>query len=247
MKSKQKIEVRSILDWPASVRGEPLVALQKEQLREILPRFHGVCLLEISPFDLEIKDYELAIQQRYRIKSFGGDTGDVIAEPDKLPFRENSIDVVCLNHGLDVYENPHQQLREACRVVVPNGYILVQGFNPFSLWGAGHYLLGFKRRFPWASHFLSHKRIEDWLTLLDFHTESVTFQGFYWPTNVKWLQSAFRPFEFLGAASKLPFGASYTLIARKMVGGMTQIRPKQSGLIPKGIRVPSPTARVKQD
>jgi SAM-dependent methyltransferase len=57
------------------------------------------------------------------------------ADPAYLPFAENSIDLIVLPHVLEFSDNPHPILREAYRVLRPEGQVVLSGFNPFSLWG----------------------------------------------------------------------------------------------------------------
>lgn len=52
----------------------------------------------------------------------------------ELPIASASIDVVLLPHAQEQVDNPRQLLTEACRIVKPEGYIIIFGFNPYSLW-----------------------------------------------------------------------------------------------------------------
>ncbi len=54
----------------------------------------------------------------------------------ELPFASQSLDLVVLPHVLEFAHEPHQILREVERVLIPEGQIIVTGFNPASLWGA---------------------------------------------------------------------------------------------------------------
>ena len=52
---------------------------------------------------------------------------------------ENSLDLIVLPHALEFTDDPHLMLREAYRVIRPEGQIVIAGFNPFSLFGAKRY------------------------------------------------------------------------------------------------------------
>ena len=54
---------------------------------------------------------------------------------DELPFDSQSLDLVVLPHVLEFAAEPHQVLREVERVLIPEGRVIVCGFNPASLWG----------------------------------------------------------------------------------------------------------------
>ena len=54
---------------------------------------------------------------------------------DALPFPDHSLDLVVLPHALELSRDPHLTLREVERVLVPEGRVMILGFNPASLWG----------------------------------------------------------------------------------------------------------------
>jgi len=70
-------------------------------------------------------------------------------------------------HALEFTDDPHLMLREAYRVVRPEGQIVIAGFNPFSLYGAKRYF-GRAQTPPWNGNFIALYRLKDWLTLLGF-------------------------------------------------------------------------------
>src|SRR5690606_896366 len=116
---------------------------------------------------------------------------------------------------LDYADNPHQCLREASRALISGGHLVILGFNPYSLWGLRR-LLG-RRQAPWFGRFISPRRIEDWLNLLDFQIMSTQYSFFQPPINhLGWLQAL----AFLnrwGLRAKLPMGAYYVVVAQKRV------------------------------
>ncbi len=95
-----------------------------------------------------------------------------------------------LPHTLELARDPHQTLREVERVLVPEGRVVIVGFNPASLWGLrqglGRVRLGLglgKQRplfLPATGEFLGYRRLRDWLRLLSFEVESGRF-GCYRP------------------------------------------------------------------
>ena len=58
----------------------------------------------------------------------------VIAPAEKLPFEDNSHDVIVLSHGLEYTHNPYLLMREIDRIATDNATIVLIGFNKFSLW-----------------------------------------------------------------------------------------------------------------
>jgi len=152
---------------------------------------------------------------------------------DALPFDSNSLDLVVLPHALELARDPHLALREVERVLVPEGRVVVVGFNPSSLWGLrqwlGHWrhLLAPRARpalfLPSAGEFMRYRRLRDWLRLLSFEVEAGRF-GCYRPPVAaeKWL-ARFEWMERAGERWWPVFGAVYFVVAVKRVRGMRLI------------------------
>lgn len=150
---------------------------------------------------------------------------------DALPFDSSSLDLVVLPHALEIARDPHRALREVERVLVPEGRIVISGFNPASLWGlrqhVGHWRGGgsvsHPRRglfLPGDGEFLRYRRLRDWLRLLGFEVEAGRF-GCYRPPveSQKWL-SRFDWTERVGDRWWPVFGAVYFVVAVKRVRGV---------------------------
>ena len=149
---------------------------------------------------------------------------------DALPFDSQSLDLVVLPHGLELARDPHLALREVERVLVPEGRVVVVGFNPTSLWGLRQRLGHVRRRIarggeaglflPSAGEFMGYRRLRDWLRLLSFEVEAGRF-GCYrppllsekWLTRLAWMEQA-------GERWWPVFGAVYFVVAVKRVRGM---------------------------
>ncbi|MGZ9076605.1 MAG: class I SAM-dependent methyltransferase [Burkholderiaceae bacterium] len=149
----------------------------------------------------------------------------VINRYEELPFATHSIDLVVMPHILEFTEDPHQVLREVERVLVPEGHVVITGFNPVSLWGIRQYVtrLGATPYLPREGRFLTLPRIKDWLKLLSFDVERGRF-GCYVPSvrQERWLAR----WQFMEKAGDRwwPFlGAIYMLTAVKRVRGMRLI------------------------
>ncbi len=143
---------------------------------------------------------------------------------DALPFADQSIDLLLLPHVLEFADHPHQILREAARVLMPEGQIIISGFNPLSLWGARKSFRS-KHDYPWQGNFLHLTRLKDWLELLEFEMVSGKMCCYAPPIQKeKWL----RRFEFLEAMGDRWWalaGGVYFLQAKKKVIGMRLLTP----------------------
>ena len=170
-----------------------------------------------------------APEEATRITPNGNTPLSTCTDAAALPFDADSLDLLVLPYILEFHNNPHQVLREAQRVLRPEGQLLVLGFNPHSLWGLrnsiSHALAPGKTAFPWPGHYLSVHRLKDWLKLLDFDVSRGEF-GCYAPpcrhestyTHLHWLELAGD--RWWGFA-----GACYALMAIKRVPGMTLLTP----------------------
>jgi SAM-dependent methyltransferase len=150
-----------------------------------------------------------------------------LTDSGALPFPESSLDLVVLPHTLELSPDPHATLREVERVLVPEGRVVISGFNPVSLWGLGrrHYrspdMSSVQPPYlPGTSEFIGYWRLRDWLRLLNFEVESARF-GCYRPAfgSQRWLDR----FHWMDAAGERwwpIFGAVYFLGAVKRVHGV---------------------------
>lgn len=163
---------------------------------------------------------------------------------DFLPFAEMSLDLLLLPHCLEFSEHPHQALREAERVMMPEGHLLISGFNPLSAWGIAASLnrtLSGKKTFPWNGQFIGLARMKDWLALLGFEILSVEMCCHVPPFD----QAAWhKRFAFMDKASGhcCPMlGGVYFILAKKRVAGMTPIKPNWKHTPLKSTLVARPT------
>jgi SAM-dependent methyltransferase len=161
----------------------------------------------------------------------------LITDAAALPFAAASLDLVVLPHTLELSADPHQVLREVERVLVPEGRVVISGFNPGSLWGLrqgrarlgermGVSVLGASNLFlPDAGDFIGPWRLRDWLRLLSFELESDRY-GCYRPAmkTDKWLQRT-AWMDRAGARWWPIFGAVYFVVAVKRVRGMRLLGP----------------------
>lgn len=148
----------------------------------------------------------------------------------ELPFASQSLDLVVLPHVLEFACEPHQVLREIERVLIPEGQLIICGFNPASLWGlrqAAGRVTG-RHFLPQNGEFIHLPRLKDWLKLLNMEVNRGHF-GCYAPPCLteKWLNR----FDFMENAGDRwwpYFGAVYIVQAIKRVHGMRLIGPAWS-------------------
>ena len=145
----------------------------------------------------------------------------LLTESMALPFAEASLDLVTLPHCLELSPDPHGSLREVARVLVPEGRVVITGFNPTSLWGVRND----RAVLPSVRDWIGYWRLRDWLQLLSFDVEISTFgccrpyaKRQPWLDRWAWMDRA-------GARWWPIFGAVYCIVAVKRVRGMRLMEP----------------------
>jgi len=151
---------------------------------------------------------------------------DLVADSAALPFAAASLDLVVLPHTLELCQDPHAALREAERVLVPEGHLVITGMNPVSLWGWHQRRTALYKRFGWGhengavvGQLIGYWRMRDWLRLLGFEVQVSRF-GCWQPAvqNTRWLLR-FAWLDRWGARWWPILGGAYMLVAVKRVPG----------------------------
>jgi SAM-dependent methyltransferase len=149
------------------------------------------------------------------------------ADPLQLPLASQSADLVVLPHVLENHHNPHEVLREVERVLMPEGQLVISGFNTISLWRLRQMFTS--RRYaaapPWDAKFIGLLRLRDWLRVLGFELNGGAF-GCYAPPFRRevWLER-FAFMEKAGARWWPIAGGVYVVRAVKRVHGVRIVTP----------------------
>ena len=81
---------------------------------------------------------------------------------EALPLPNNSLDAMVLHHALEVSADARSGLREAARVLVPGGRLVICGFNPMSLWGLRRLYAQVSDDAFTGTHWVTAVRLLDW-------------------------------------------------------------------------------------
>lgn len=212
--------------WYQRPVGQLLQEQERLHLDEILPTLFGYHLLQVGA----VHDADLLgsskISHRLLLDPDGSQQTppSVVAYPDSLPIAGDSVDVVVLPHTLEFERDPHEILREIDRILIPEGHLVVLGFNPWSFWGVRRRLR--RRIAPWNGDFLSLTRLKDWMALLGFDIVLVRNHFFRPPLRRHTLMTKLRFMEKLGARFWPRLSGAYILVARKRVATLTPIKPR---------------------
>lgn len=153
--------------WLTSAQGAAFIQQEQQQLALLMPKTFGHYSVHIGLNASTSAAAESPIKQAIALTANYDLGGHGLMDPHQLPLATEAIDLVVLQHALDISEYPHQVVREAARVVNAGGRLVITGFNPYGIWGLKRWLL-LGRGMPWRARFLNQNRLKDWLTLLNF-------------------------------------------------------------------------------
>ncbi len=191
-----------------------------------LANLFGYYLIQIGTLDPKLDLMRSSPAKNKFLLDVGQQDLSIRADPLNLPLATDSVDGVLIHHTLDFSPDPHQMLREIERVLIPEGKLLIVGFNPWSLWGGWRLLHMRSRLPPWPGNFFPVKRICDWLSLLGFDLLGVDFINYRPPLQSPAIMQRLLLMESLGKRFWQPLGGVYVLKAVRRTLTMTPIKPK---------------------
>ncbi|HLP99150.1 MAG TPA: class I SAM-dependent methyltransferase [Sideroxyarcus sp.] len=225
-----KPRAQSLSEWFATEQGSYVLTREQDYFDRTVADIFGFNAVQLgAPEQDFLRNSRIPL--RFNAGNQSGNTVRLICT--ELPFASDSMDLVLLPHVLEFSDNPHQIIREAERVLMPEGSLIISGFNPFSLWGL-HRALGRKQGYPWSGQFITLLRMKDWLALLGFEVVGGRFAAYAPPLHHrKWLDR-YAFMEKAGDRWWAVGGGVYFLHAIKRVPGMRLIKPKwNDGLVRK--------------
>jgi SAM-dependent methyltransferase len=212
----------TLQEWFATPLGQYVLEKEQAYLDDVTPDIFGFHALQLGMPEVDLLR-ESRIVHRVRIAA--AEHPDVYAKCHELPLANHSIDLVVLPHVLEFAAEPHAVLREVDRVLMPEGRLVIVGFNPWSLWGLRS-AMGFSRNeFPWNGRFVSLLRVKDWLALLGFDVNAGRLVAYAPPFDRAKLRRRFGFMEPAGNRWWAVGGAVYMLQAIKRVRGMRLLTP----------------------
>jgi len=155
--------------WLAGNPGRHLAALESREIARLLPARYYPVAAQVGATRVDVLG---AVNSRRKVRLAGPGhealPGLVATDFAALPFGQRSIDLAVLPHTLDFVDDPHALLRDLTEAMVPDGHIVVTGFQPFSVWGLRKWLWLPGEKAPWCGRFFSTGRIQDWLALMGY-------------------------------------------------------------------------------
>ncbi|PTQ90337.1 methyltransferase domain-containing protein [Agitococcus lubricus] len=220
----------ALTDWFNTELGRELLVAENRLLGHILPDLFGYHALQLGQIVACNLLHSSRIHHRIvcdkQLTAVEG-LSPLHALPTQLPLASGSLDLVVVHHVLDVVVSPHAVLREATRVLIPEGHLVILGFNPWSLWGLWRFCRLPWSNTPWLQRYVSPQRLADWLALLNFEVIGLETVYFKPPIITPALRQRFTWLELLGSRYWSHGGASYALLAKKQIACVTPLRVKQ--------------------
>src|SRR5450631_1552511 len=113
--------------WLETPQGGYLLEWEERQLDLIVADIFGYNAVQLG---LPACDFLRANRMVLRVAA-GQEKGVALATDfAQLPLATASVDLVVMPHVLEFATDPHQILREVERVLMPEGHIVICGFNP---------------------------------------------------------------------------------------------------------------------
>lgn len=242
--------------WFETELGRVVLAHEQKLIERSLTNCFGYHLLQLS-IDSDLSFFnECRVQRCFKAGSIlpheiaseqpGSESEErcafVQCNFEELPFESDSLDVIIAHHVVEFAGDPHAMLRELYRVVVPEGRVVIVGFNPWSLLGARMVVGRWKNSSMWRNHWLSVSRVQDWLQLLGFAVERTEYGFHHLPLHraARWSKPN------ANWARHIPGGGIYMITAIKQVAKFIPLRPlrKRSVSVLAQMPVAKPSAAV---
>lgn len=150
----------------------------------------------------------------------------LICDVQQLSIATDSVDAVLLPHVIEFIGNTSQLMGEVERILIPEGRVVIVGFNPLNPWA-----LWQLNRFNWANHnesqeFFSHWKVRDCLKVHGFEVESIDMNYFIMPKQGDYLGQHFKAMsDFTQDWCPFLYGC-YVIVAQKTMSTFTLIKPR---------------------
>lgn len=221
---------RAWREWLKTPAGAYMLAWEQLKIDDVVADIFGYHALQLGMSELKglqtnrMPHQWLALPESDTLQA--SETFDFAAHSVALPFQADSLDLLVMPHSLELSLDAHASLREAERVLVPEGHLVITGINPTSLWGWRHLRSGWYQRWgyvglkaPPCGELIAYWRLRDWLRLLGFEVKLSQFgcwrpalEKSNWFHRWSWL-------DRLGPKWWPILGGTYIIVAVKKVPG----------------------------
>lgn len=208
-----------LIKFYQTAKGRELLKEEQTLLNHSLARIFGYFLVQLGQTSQQdllkesrvsfkvLVDYNILSDQQQEF---------VRVDLDYLPFKRDSIDAVFLPHTLETVQDPYHLLRQVDKMILPEGSLIISGFNPYGSKILRLKFGEFKQQFKQA-HFITESRLIDWLNLLGYDIKCIHYKEDKPANSIKTLLLSFlRKFG-------LEHRSVYVISAKKRVESQTPI------------------------
>lgn len=234
--------------WFTQSPGKYLLEAESALLGNLLPRLFGYHLLQMGGTSDGLWLKDCRIPHRVHLSptcpcDFHGSC--IIGDFNHLPLIPDSVDVVLLPHLLEFVDQPKVVLQEVYNALTPEGYLVILGFHPWSLWGLAR-LFKHQQQVPWCGKFYSSFQVQHWLREIGYSIENHQTLFFRPPLkNAVWIKRLLF-MEALGQLIWPYLGSVYLIVAKKRVLTYTPAREWRKTKV-RVSQVAQPTVRMNND
>ncbi|MFT5115061.1 MAG: SAM-dependent methyltransferase [Parasphingorhabdus sp.] len=202
-------------NWLSGSMGSLLAKAETSAFRELLTSRYYPYAIQFGSPEIRVLD-ELNSRYSVQLGVPGSDLrpSGVVSAMNSAPFATHTFDLVILPHSLDFTPDPYQLLREYTQIMTSDGYLILTGFQPYSLWGVSKLLRPASKQQPWAGNFYSVNRIQDWLLLLGFQIQAGQLLMYRPPVANPTIFDRLAFLESAGNRWWPMFGAVYIILAQ---------------------------------
>ena len=213
------------LSWADLPNGDIIADHINQVLSSWWPKFFGYYLLKIGALSAELKSKPSPIKYHLNLTE-QQPLADIITDVDDLAIATHSVDVCVLSHVFEFSIDPHHVIREANRVLIANGYMVITGYNPFSLAGLNKFVPYRRHNTPWNERLFSPMRIKDWLQLMGYEVQ-LDYRFLHTTLSGEISHSTLaQAWQKLAENLLANFGSVYVLVAKKRERPLTPIKAK---------------------
>jgi SAM-dependent methyltransferase len=212
----------SLSGWFGTPQGSYVLGWELGQFDSAVEDVFGFRAVQVGLPEIDFLRQN-RIQHRFSLALEPG--AGLAADPLQMPLASQSVDLLVLPHVLESHHNPHDVLREAERVLMPEGQVVISGFNPASLWRIKQIFTSSQAGAPWDGKFLGLLQLRDWLRVLGFDLNGGSFGCYAPPFEARLWLDRFGFMEKAGARWWPITGGIYVVRAVKRVHGMRIVTP----------------------
>lgn len=234
--------IQTAQQWFATSLGQYIVDNEFKYFDQVVANIFGYNAMQMG-----MPQYDFLRTNRMPLRFTMGTEKDnlLISACDHLPIAGDTIDLVIVPHVLEFNENPYQILREVYRILIPEGHVVISGFNPYSLWGFQHYFVSDRDEYPWNGNFIALPRLKDWLKLFNFEMKGGKLCCYVPPLKQENWRQRLKFMEDAGDRWWPISGGVYFLHAVKHKHGMRLIKPGWKNSLAGKKKMAAATQRIK--